>query len=26
VKVSEAAGFGFEQKANLMAEFATLVG
>ena len=26
VKVSEAAGFGFEQKANLMAEFATIVG
>lgn len=26
VKVSEAAGFGFEEKANLMAEFATLVG
>jgi hypothetical protein len=26
VKVSEAAGFGFEQKANLMAEFTTLIG
>ena len=26
VKVSEAAGFGFEEKANLKAEFATLVG
>jgi L-alanine-DL-glutamate epimerase-like enolase superfamily enzyme len=26
VKVSEAAGFGFEEKANLMAEFATLAG
>ena len=26
VKVSDAAGFGFEEKANLMAEFATLVG
>jgi hypothetical protein len=26
VKVSDAAGFGFEEKANLMAEFTTLVG
>jgi hypothetical protein len=26
VKVSEAAGFGFEEKANLMAEFAALIG
>ena len=24
VKISEAAGFGFEEKSNLMAEFATL--
>jgi hypothetical protein len=26
VKVSEVAGFGFEEKANLRAEFAALVG
>ena len=26
VKVSDAAGFGFEEKANLMAEFSMLVG